>query len=98
MNFASSGNNKTISLQGLLMSFNDDLLQPMGKQKQLLNIIKERETQYFGHVLRGERYYLLQLTIEGNVQGKRSLGTHQKSWLKDLRRRFDCLSKEIFRI
>jgi len=43
--------------------------------------------------MRGEKYELLRLIIEG----KRSVGRRQNSWLKDLRRWFGCTSIEIFR-
>lgn len=76
---------------------NNNVLQRMGKQKELLNTIKERKLQYLGHVMRGERYELLRLIIEGKVQGKRSVGRRQNSWLKDLRRWFDRSSAEVFR-
>ena len=35
---------------------NDEVLQRMQKQKEILNTIKERKTQYLGHVMRGDRY------------------------------------------
>jgi len=76
---------------------NNEILQRMGKQKELLNTIKERKMQYLGHVLRGERYKLLQIIIEGKVEGRRSVGRRQNSWLRDLRRWFDRSSTEIFR-
>jgi hypothetical protein len=76
---------------------NVEVLRRMCKQKELLRIIKERKMQYLGHVLRGERYELLQVILEGKVQGKRSVGRRQNSWLKDLRRWFDRSSAEIFR-
>uniref|UniRef100_A0A6P7FHS6 Uncharacterized protein LOC114328175 n=1 Tax=Diabrotica virgifera virgifera TaxID=50390 RepID=A0A6P7FHS6_DIAVI len=73
------------------------LLRRMNKYKELLRIIKERKVQYLDHVLRGERYELLQIILEDAVQGDRSVGRCQNSWLKDLRRWFDRSSAEIFR-
>lgn len=76
---------------------NDEVLQRMQKQKEILNTIKERKMQYLGYVMRGGRYEILRLIIEGKVQGKRSVGRRQNSWLKDLRRWFERSSAEIFR-
>lgn len=76
---------------------NVEILNRMNKQKELLLTIMERKTQYLGHIMRGSRYELLQLIIEGKIQGKRSVGRRQNSWLKDLRRWFGCTSIEIFR-
>lgn len=47
--------------------------------KELLNTIKERKMQYLGHVMRGDRYEILRLIIEGKVQEKRSVGRPQNS-------------------
>lgn len=76
---------------------NTEILAPMKKLKELMQIVKERKTRYIGHVMRGERYELLRLIIEGKIQGKRSVGRRQNSWLKDLRRWFGCTSIDIFR-
>lgn len=76
---------------------NEEVLRRMGKQKELLLTIKQRKTRYIGHVMRGDRYEFLRLIIEGKIQGKRSIGRRQNSWLKDLRRWFGCSSIDIFR-
>lgn len=74
------------------------VLNRMCKQKELMLTIKERKTRYIGHIMRGEKYELLRLIIEGKIQGKRSIGRRQNSWLKDIRRWFDCSSIDIFRM
>lgn len=76
---------------------NDEILIRMNKQRELMNTIKVRKTQYIGHVMRGERYELLRIIIEGKIKGRRSVGRRQNSWLKDLRRWYGCSSAEIFR-
>lgn len=76
---------------------NVHILQMMKKDKELLLTIKERKIQYLGHVMRGSRYEILRLIIEGKIDGKRSVGRRQNSWLKDLRRWLGRSSTEIFR-
>lgn len=76
---------------------NIEVMQQMGKHKELLTTIKERKLQYLGHIMRGERYEILRLIMEGKIQGKRSVGRRQNSWLRDLRRWFGQTSIEIFR-
>ena len=76
---------------------NIDVLNTMGKSRELMRTIKERKLQYIGHIMRGKKYEILRLIIEGKVQGKRSVGRRQNSWLKDLRRWFGRTSTEIFR-
>jgi len=54
--------------------------------------------QYLGHVMRCDKYEILRLIMEGKVQEKRSVGRHQNSWLKDLRRWFaEILCAAVFR-
>lgn len=77
---------------------NVEVLNRMRKQKELMLTIKERKTRYIGHIMRGKKYELLRLIIEGKVQGKRSIGRRQNSWLKDIRRWFGCSSIDIFRM
>ncbi|VEN45339.1 unnamed protein product [Callosobruchus maculatus] len=48
--------------------------------------------------MRGQKYELLRVIIEGKIQGKRSIGRRQNSWLKDIRRWFGCSSLDIFRM
>ena len=77
---------------------NEEVLNRMRKKKELLLTIKIRKTRYIGHIMRGEKYELLRLIIEGKVQGKRSIGRRQNSWLKDIQRWFGCSSLDIFRM
>ena len=76
---------------------NMEVLGRMCKSVELLLTLKERKTRYIGHVMRGDRYSLLRLIIEGRILGKRSVGRRKNSWLKDLRRWYNCSSIEIFR-
>jgi len=52
--------------------------------------------QYFGHVLRVEKYQLLQLIIQGKICRKRSRGSPRTSWLQNLREWFQYNNKELF--
>lgn len=58
----------------------------MEKDKELLLTIKKKKLQNLGHVMRGERYGILRLVIEGKIEGRKSVGRRQNSWLKDLGR------------
>lgn len=64
---------------------NIEILNRVQKQKELMITIKERKTNYIGHVLRREQYELLRLIIEGKIK-KKSIGRRQNLWLKDIRR------------
>uniref|UniRef100_A0A8D8TH11 Uncharacterized protein n=1 Tax=Cacopsylla melanoneura TaxID=428564 RepID=A0A8D8TH11_9HEMI len=60
---------------------NVEVLNRMQKEKELLQTIKERKIQYLGHILRGEKYALLQLIFQGNIEGKRSLDLERCGWM-----------------
>lgn len=47
--------------------------------------------------MRGNRYQMLQLIIQGKIDGKRSVGRRRTSWLRNLRDWFNCNSKQLFR-
>ena len=76
---------------------NEEVLRRMDKRKELMNAMMQRKTLYFGHIMRGQRYSILRLLLEGTVEGKHSVGRRQNSWLKDQRRWFERTSLQIFR-
>lgn len=47
--------------------------------------------------MRGPRYEVFRLTIQGKTEGKRLVVRRQNSWLRDLRYWFGMTSVEIFR-
>lgn len=76
---------------------NLEVIGRMGNEPEILRTIKRRKLEYLGHVMRGQRYALLQLIIQGKIQGRRSVGRRKISWLKNLRTWFGCSSIELFR-
>lgn len=47
------------------------MLRRMSKRTEILGEIKRRKLEYFGHVMRNSKYKLLQLIIQGKVEGRR---------------------------
>ena len=43
---------------------NEEVLRRMKKQRELFTNIKKRKTAYLGHILRNEKYKILQLILE----------------------------------
>lgn len=77
---------------------NDEILQRMEKDREILTTIKTRKLQYLGHIMRNEsRFQLLQVIIQGKVQGKRGVGRRRISWLKNLRTWFSKTTTQLFR-
>jgi len=64
---------------------NSEVLNKLGKQRELLLTMKKRKVAYFGHVIRGQKYELLQLIVQGKIEGKRGVGRKQMSWLRNIR-------------
>lgn len=77
---------------------NDEVLRRIGLQStEVLKTIKKRKLSYFGHIMRGEKYALLQLIMQGKIKGKRGPGRRRISWLKNLRQWFGMTTIELFR-
>jgi hypothetical protein len=67
------------------MVTNTDVLRRARADRELLSKIKIRKVSYLGHVMRGEKYHLLQLILEGKICGRRGPGRRQLSWLRNIR-------------
>ncbi|KAL0860165.1 hypothetical protein ABMA27_010472 [Loxostege sticticalis] len=76
---------------------NIEVLNRLKKKTELINTIKRRKLSYFGHVMRNDKYRMLQLVIQGKIAGKRSVGRRRHSWLKNLREWFGCSTTSLFR-
>jgi hypothetical protein len=53
---------------------NEEVLNRMETLPELINIIKTRKTTYLGHLMRHEEYSMLQIMLQGKVEGKRNVG------------------------
>jgi hypothetical protein len=76
---------------------NEVVLRRMKKGLELLDNIKTRKLQYFGHIMRGEKYRLLQLIIQGKIKGRRGPGRRRISWLRNLRQWYGRSTTSLFR-
>ena len=71
---------------------NEQVLLRMEKRPEIIKSIKVWKVQYLGHVMRGDRYRILKLVIEGKIQGSRSVGRRRTSWLRNLREQYKVSS------
>jgi hypothetical protein len=76
---------------------NTEVIQRIGKEKEIVNTIKQRKLEYLGHILRHDKYRLLQLIVQGKIDSKRGPGRRRHSWLQNLRKWFGLTSVELFR-
>lgn len=76
---------------------NNEVLRRMGVDRELMKTIKVRKLTYLGHIMRNEKYALLQLIIQGKVNSRRGPGRRRISWLKNLRQWYGKTSSELFR-
>jgi hypothetical protein len=76
---------------------NVEVLNRMGKDREILRSIKTRKLQYLDHIMRGHKYSIPQLVSQGKINGKRSRGRRRISWLK-IRDWYECSSTELFRV
>lgn len=60
------------------------VLERMNKEREVMNTVKKRKLEYFGHIMRNEKKYDLLITIlQGKVYGKQGPGRRRISWLKN---------------
>ena len=76
---------------------NVEVMRRMHKEREVILTIKRRKLLYMGHVMRGEKYQILRIIMQGKIQGKRSVGRRRNSWLKNLGEWFGCSNNELFR-
>ena len=67
------------------MVSNQEVLRRANTNRELLTTIKIRKVSYLGHLLRGEKYHLLQTILSGKVDGRRGVGRRRTSWLRNIR-------------
>lgn len=53
---------------------NEEVLRRLGKQREISFTIKKRKMEYFGHIMRHEKYRILQLILQGKTDSKRGPG------------------------
>ena len=53
---------------------NEEVLQRVGKQQEIAFTVKRRKLEYFGHLMRHNKYRLQQLILQGRVGVRRSRG------------------------
>jgi len=68
------------------------------KGVEIRHEVKKRKLQYLVHVMRGQRYEILQLIFQEKIVGRRSVGTRRISWLRNLRERFGVTSSNLFKV
>lgn len=76
---------------------NIEVIRRIGKEKEIVFTIKRRKLEYLGHIMRHEKYRLLQLVIQGRVDSKRGPGRRRHSWLHNLRQWFGLTTVQLFR-
>jgi len=64
------------------------------RRTEILHEVKKGKLQYLGHVMRGQRYEILQLIIQGKIVG-RSVGRRTISWLRNLKRKTRMIRRHV---
>jgi len=61
---------------------NEKILNKVGEKRQLISVIRNRQKNWIGHVLKGDG--LLREVMEGRMEGKRVRGRPRKGMLYEL--------------
>ncbi|XP_077291077.1 uncharacterized protein LOC143914659 [Arctopsyche grandis] len=76
---------------------NEAVLGMMGRGRELVSVIKRRNMEYLGHMIRGPKYEFLRLMTMGKIEGKKWIGRKKLSWLRNMRMWTDMSAEELFR-
>lgn len=77
---------------------NEEVLRRIGHGRKLMTIVKVRKTAYVGHILRNDKYSLLQVIMQGRIDGKKTIGRKKKSWLRNIRDWTNLSAEQIFHV
>ena len=75
---------------------NDSVLNEMGTERQILETVKRRKLQYFGHVVRAQN--LCTHILQGFVEGKRSRGRQRRRWIDGVKRWISGTAEECTKL
>ncbi|CAG9835839.1 unnamed protein product [Diabrotica balteata] len=90
-------NKRILKISWVSHTSNEDVRQMINSERLLINTIKRRKTEYFGHIIRGPKYHLLRLIIQGKVEGKKWIRRKKLSWLRNIRQWCGSTVEELFR-
>ena len=70
---------------------NLEVMRRMNTTPQLIKIVKCRQLQYLGHIMRNtKRYDLLQKILQGKINSKRGPGRRRISWFDNILQLIEC--------
>ena len=76
---------------------NTEVLNQLHKEQEILYTIKKRKLEYFGHISRNTKYEMLQIIMQGKVDGRRGPERWRTSWLMILRQWYGASTKTLFK-
>lgn len=72
-------------------------LTRINKERDVLNIIKRRKLEYFGHIMRNQKYELLHIITRGKIESQSGPGRRKTSSLRNPRQRYGLSTATLFR-
>ena len=76
---------------------NNTVIQRMQKELEIVHSVKVRKMAYLGHVMRNDKYQLIQLILQGKIDSRRGQGRRRTSWLKNIRQWTGMTTVHLFR-
>jgi len=77
---------------------NEQTREELGAEETVVQKIKKRRLQWFGHVERMEEKRLPNAALHGHVEGKRSRGRQRKTWMDNVRENLKEKNIDLTRI
>ena len=92
-----NGYMENIEISWIEHTTNEEVLRRMDKTKEVTFTVKMRKMEYLEHIMRNNKYRLLQLILQAKVDGRRRPGRRRNSWAQNLPQWLGMSSLELFR-
>ena len=69
---------------------NSKLKEIIGTEENWSKVLAKRKLNYAGHVMRGSSCWLVQLAVEGYIEGKQGRGRPRRMWSDNIREWTGC--------
>uniref|UniRef100_A0A8D8VC16 Craniofacial development protein 2 n=1 Tax=Cacopsylla melanoneura TaxID=428564 RepID=A0A8D8VC16_9HEMI len=75
---------------------NETVLERMTKTTEIITTVKRRKLAYFGHIIRNNKYKILQDIVKCNLSGTRARGRPRTSWFDNITNWTTLAPEEVF--
>ena len=95
--FEMKGLRQIMRVSWMAKKTNEWVLEQLGTDRQMLNVIKTRKLKYFGHVMRKKGECLEKELMQGTTHGERARGRPRMTWIENIKKWTGLNMSELMR-